>query len=153
MKGNLATTLQLHGTGSQSDGSSLIGRKYLVRDAKYGHPIGEYDNPDEAKNAMLARPYSKVTSQPDIAQTPAVRDLARKRLVKTNPDVDAGGQVSGRHKGSGKLVWECSNCGTGMYEKDIKKSSSGGAYCKECGAPKSETQEDRDKALQQRYKI
>lgn len=100
MRANMAATLALQATaaGSQSDGSSLVGRKYLVRDTKYGHPIGEYDNPDEAKTAMLSRPYSAITSQPNIAQTPQVRDLARKRLVKTNPDVDAGAKKKKRKR-------------------------------------------------------
>jgi len=108
MRGNLATTLALHGTaaGGQTDTSSFIGRKYVVRDTKYGHGIGEYDTPDQAEKASLARPYSKVTSQPDIAQTPKVRDIARKRLVRMNPDVDAGGIGSGRHKTSTRSAKE-----------------------------------------------
>src|ERR1039458_9015660 len=33
-----------------------------------------------------------------VTDTPQVRDMARRRLVKTSPDVDAGGPGSGRHK-------------------------------------------------------
>ncbi len=90
MKANMETTLALQATaaGSQTDSSSMVGRKYKVVDTKYGHVIGEYDDPEEANTAMLARPYSKIVSTPDIAQTPAVRDIARKRLVQTNPDID-----------------------------------------------------------------
>jgi hypothetical protein len=74
--------------GGQTDSSSFIGRKYVVQDIRYGHLIGEYDTPEEAEHASLARPYSKVMSQPNPAQTPEVRDIARRRAVKTNPDVD-----------------------------------------------------------------
>lgn len=74
--------------GGQTDSSSLIGRKYQVVDTKYGHVISEHDDPDEAEHAAQARPYSKVLSHPNPAMTPEVRDIARQRLVKTNPDVD-----------------------------------------------------------------
>lgn len=102
MKAKLETTMKLGvkatAAGGQTDSSSLIGRKYRVVDTKYGHDIGEYDTPSEAEKAMLARPYSKIMSHPDLSTTPEVRDLARKRLVKTSPDIDAGGLGSGRHK-------------------------------------------------------
>jgi len=71
----------------QTDSSSLIGRKYRVVDTKYGFTMSEYDNPEEAEHAAQARPYSKVMSEPNPAQTPEVRDIARRRLVQTNPDV------------------------------------------------------------------
>lgn len=80
--------LQATAAGGQTDSSSFIGRKYRVVDTNYGHYVGEYDDPEEAERAALARPYSKVVSNPDPAQTQEVRDMARKRLVKTNPDVD-----------------------------------------------------------------
>lgn len=49
--------------------------------------------------------------------------------------ISAGGPGSGRkgHNSSSKLVWECKNCGTGMYKKDIAKGW-GKTACKECGA-------------------
>lgn len=72
----------------QTDSSSFIGRKYRVVDTKYGHYISEHDNPEDAERAAQARPWSKVLSEPDPAQTQEVRDIARQRLVKTNPDVD-----------------------------------------------------------------
>ncbi len=72
----------------QTDSSSFVGRKYRVVDTKYGHYISEHDNPEEAEKAAQARPWSKVLSEPDPAQTQEVRDIARQRLVKTNPDVD-----------------------------------------------------------------
>lgn len=91
MKAKMEETIALYGTaaGSQTDSSSLVGRKYKVVDTKYGHIIGEYDFPEDAERAAQARPYSRViTSEPSIVQTPAVRDIARQRLVKTNPDID-----------------------------------------------------------------
>jgi len=87
VNGKLQPYFKLDSAG-QSDSSSFIGRKYTVVDTKYGHYISEHDNPDEAENAARARPYSKVVSQPRPENTPAVRDMARQRLVKTNPDVD-----------------------------------------------------------------
>lgn len=74
--------------GGQTDSSSFIGRKYTVVDTKYGHYISEHDNPEDAERSARARPYSKVVSQPRPENTPQVRDMARRRLVKTNPDVD-----------------------------------------------------------------
>ena|SRR5580765_6179902 len=74
--------------GGQTDSSSFIGRKYTVVDTKYGHYISEHDTPDAAEKSARARPYSKVISQPRLENSPVVRDMARRRLVKTNPDVD-----------------------------------------------------------------
>lgn len=74
--------------GGQTDSSSLIGRKYRVVDTRYGHVISEHNTPDEAEYAARARPYSKVLSEPEPSQTQEVRDMARRRLVKTNPDID-----------------------------------------------------------------
>lgn len=74
--------------GGQTDSSSLVGRKYQVVDTKYGHVISEHDNPEEAETAARARPWSKVVSYPNPANTQKARDMARQRLVKTNPDVD-----------------------------------------------------------------
>lgn len=79
---------KMKGAGGQTDSSSFIGRKYQVVDTKYGHVISEHDNPQDADHAAQARPYSKVLSQPNPAMTPEVRDIARQRLVKTNPDTD-----------------------------------------------------------------
>lgn len=74
--------------GGQTDSSSFIGRKYIVQDHPgYGHYIGEYDTPEEAEHASRTRPYSRVISRPRPENTPEVRDMARQRLVKTNPDV------------------------------------------------------------------
>lgn len=80
---------KMKGAGGQTDSSSFIGRRYRTVDIKYGHEIGEYDNPEEAEHAAQARPWTKVLSEPNPAQTPEVRDIARRRLVKVNPDVDA----------------------------------------------------------------
>ena len=74
--------------GGQTDSSSFVGRKYTVVDTHYGHPISEWDDPDSAEKAATGRPYSKVLSRPLPQFTPKVRDMARQRLVKTNPDVD-----------------------------------------------------------------
>ena len=67
--------------------------------------------------------------------------------------VQAGGPGSGRHKGDGKEVWNCSNCGMGMYEKDIKRDKTNATSCKECGHPRGETQEERDRALRKKWKL
>lgn len=76
--------------GGQTDSSSFIGRKYKVQDHPgYGHFIGEYDDPEEAEHAARTRPYSRVISWPEPTKTPAVRDMARARQVKTNPDIDS----------------------------------------------------------------
>ena len=85
------TTMFGQAAGGQTDSSSFVGRKYYVQDnpaVGYGHVISEHDNPEDAERAMLARPNSKVTSRPLPQFTPEVRDRARQRLVKTNPDVD-----------------------------------------------------------------
>ena len=79
---------KLKGAGGQTDSSSFIGRKYRVVDTKYGHEISEHDNPEDAEHTAQARPWSKVLSEPNPAQTPEVRDIARQRLVKTNPNID-----------------------------------------------------------------
>jgi hypothetical protein len=79
---------KIKGAGGQTDSSSFVGRRFTVVDTKYGHVISEHDNPEDAEHAAQARPWSKVLSQPNPAQTPEVRDIARQRLVKTNPDVD-----------------------------------------------------------------
>lgn len=74
--------------GGQTDSSSFIGRKWKTQDIKYGHYLGEYDSPEEAEKAARARPYTRVVSWPEPTRTQQVRDIARKRIVKTNPDVD-----------------------------------------------------------------
>lgn len=86
---NLAATVAMKKKlrAGQSDSSSFVGRKYRVVDTRYGHEISEHDNPEDADHAAQARPYSKVLSYPNPAQTPEVRDIARRRLVQTNPDV------------------------------------------------------------------
>lgn len=74
--------------GAQTGGSSMVGRKYRVIDSRYGDVISEHDDPDSARIASRARPYSKIISWQTPAVTPVVKDLARRRMVKTNPDVD-----------------------------------------------------------------
>lgn len=89
MRGNLNTTLALHCEGSgQTDSSSFIGRKYTTVDTKYGHEVGEYNTPDEAERAQLARPYTKIKSTPEVWQTQQARDVARKTKIfpQQNPD-------------------------------------------------------------------
>lgn len=83
---NLKSQIALQ--GGQTDGSSLMGRKYQVVDTKYGHVISEHDNWMEAEQAARARPYSKIKSFPNPENGQNLKDIARKRLVKTNPDVD-----------------------------------------------------------------
>lgn len=66
-------------------------------------------------------------------------------------DVKAGGPGSGRKPGLKELVWECQHCGTGMYGKDIKRSSFYSENCKECGEPKGTGPEDTDRENEKRY--
>lgn len=87
---------------------------------------------------------------PDMQKAEAV--MSGKSFIE--PDLLAGGPGSGRHSGyKHKLVYECKNCGHGVYQKDIKKSPPSATHCPECGAPKNETQGDRDKQLQDRYRL
>lgn len=81
------TDFKADAAGGQTDSSSLVGRNYWVVD-RYGHAIGEYDNPDEAERAAQMSPWHKVVSKAKATQSQQVRDIARQRLVKTNPDVD-----------------------------------------------------------------
>lgn len=68
--------------------SSFVGRKYQVQDTKYGNVISEHDDPEEAEYAARARPYSKVISTPTAENSQKLKDIARRRQVKTNPDTD-----------------------------------------------------------------
>jgi len=72
---------------SQSGGSSQLGRRWKVVDTKYGHTVSDHSTYDEAENASLARPYSKVVSYQTPSETPEVMEIARQRMVQTNPDV------------------------------------------------------------------
>lgn len=72
----------------EHESGGFTGRKYRVVDTRYGHDVSEHDFPGDAERAARARPFSKVVSQPNRDTTPALRDIARRRMVKTNPDVD-----------------------------------------------------------------
>lgn len=87
MKLNDQLGMMAAAAGGQTDTSSLIGRKYYVLD-RYGHVSGEYDDPAEAEKAAQMSPWHRVVSRARATQTQEVRDIARQRLVKTNPDVD-----------------------------------------------------------------
>ena len=87
MKLNAQIELTADAAGGQTDTSSFVGRKYYVVD-RYGHAAGEYDDPDEAERAAQMNPWHKVVSKAKATQTQELRDIARQRLVKTNPDVD-----------------------------------------------------------------
>jgi hypothetical protein len=80
---NLSQAIQLYGTAG-----GVSGQKWYVVDKGYGHVISEHESEEEAKKASLARPYSKVLSNPEQIDTPEIRDIARKRMVRHNPDVD-----------------------------------------------------------------
>lgn len=80
--------LKAQAAGGQTDSSSFIGRKLRVVDTRYGHAISEHDNPEDAERAARARPYSKVVSWPRPENSQKLRDMARARAVKTNPDID-----------------------------------------------------------------
>lgn len=55
-----------------------------------GRIINEYKTREEAERAAQARPFTKMVEGPmPEDDTPRLRDLARRRLVRTNPDVDA----------------------------------------------------------------
>lgn len=46
---------------------------------------------------------SSLVDSPDtVTDTPKVRDMARRRLSKSNPDIDSGGVGSGRHSEGGR---------------------------------------------------
>ena len=106
---NLKAAIEINAdaaAGTTSMGSNLTGRKYWVTSKNYGNSpaarfprvqdgqvtSGPYDDPQEAEKASQAMPYTKVSSAPQLEQTPAVRDIARKRAVRTSPDVDAKGK-------------------------------------------------------------
>lgn len=72
---------------SQSDNAAFVGKKYRTQDTKYGHLINEYDDEGEAHKASLARPYTRVLSQPEPKHTEKSRAMARRRAAKVNPDV------------------------------------------------------------------
>ena len=88
LKEQIALRAGQEAAGAQTGGSSMIGRKYRVVDTRYGYVISEHDDPDSARHAMRARPYSKIISEQTPSETPEVKDLARRRMVWTNPDVD-----------------------------------------------------------------
>lgn len=88
-------------TGGQGS-SSLIGRKYYVVNRNDGtspaarYPqkydsrvVSEHNNPEDAEKASLAMPYTRVMSEPRREETPEIRDIVRRRAVRTNPDVDS----------------------------------------------------------------
>jgi len=88
-------------TGGQGQGSE-IGRKYYVvlkhdgsspashYPQKYdGKVVSEHNTPEEAETASLAMPYTRVQSEPRREETPEIRDIVRKRMVRTNPDIDS----------------------------------------------------------------
>lgn len=85
MKLNEAVELQ---ADIEHESGGFTGRKYRVVDTRYGHDVSEHDFPGDAEKAARARPFSKVVSTPNRATTPALRDMARSRMVKTSPDVD-----------------------------------------------------------------
>jgi hypothetical protein len=94
---NLKTTIALSQSarkkgitegGGQTDSASFVGKRYRTVDTHYGHYIGEYDNPEEAEHAARARPFTKVLSYPVPAQMPKVRNTARRKALKKNPDTD-----------------------------------------------------------------
>lgn len=87
MKLNAQIELTADAAGGQTDTSSLVGRKYYVVD-RYGHVSSEHDDPDEAEHAAQMNPWHKVVSQARATQSQQVRDIARQRLVQTNPDVN-----------------------------------------------------------------
>lgn len=102
----LKAAMELHAgaaAGTTSFGSNLVGRKFWVVSTRYGNSparkfptvqdgrvfSGPYDTLEEAQRASQGIPYSRVESQPQLEETPEVRDMVRTRMVKTNPDVDA----------------------------------------------------------------
>ena len=71
----------------QTDENAFIGKKLRVQDTKYGHLISEHDNESSAKQAMLARPYSRILRHREPNQTAEFRNKTRKKVVNTNPDI------------------------------------------------------------------
>lgn len=72
---------------SQTDENAFVGKKFKVQDTKYGHYTSEHDDKKTADIASLARPYSRVLTQPEPSQVQKNRDKTRKKLVEGNPDV------------------------------------------------------------------
>src|SRR5271157_4467616 len=72
---------------SQTDNAAFIGKKYRTQDTKYGHILGEYDSSEEAFAASLARPYTRVLKHAEPGQLQKNRDKARRKAIRTNPDV------------------------------------------------------------------
>lgn len=65
----------------QKDNAAFTGKPFRTVDTKYGHYIGEYDSEEEANQAALARPYTRVLKHVDPSQSQDVRDLNRKAHV------------------------------------------------------------------------
>ena len=87
-----------------------------------------------------------------ITDTPKVRDIARRRMVKTNPDIDAGGPGSGRHKGSGKSERDTVDSKaldkikkiSQMTQKQYIKSQYGRQYTDSMGRPEEWTGKEHE---------
>jgi hypothetical protein len=80
--------LSLADNKGQSDSSVFSGKKYRTQDTKYGHYIGEYDTEEEAKQAALSRPYTRVLSHPDPSKVQENRDKSIEKVIKFNPDME-----------------------------------------------------------------
>lgn len=91
---NLAQSVQLFANGRdanatpQKDNAGMAGKPWRVVDRNYGHVISEWDTYDEAKNAMDARPESKILHQPVVDQLQKTRVNALRKLIRENPDID-----------------------------------------------------------------
>lgn len=72
----------------QKDNSAMEGKPFRVLDQGYGHVISEHDTYEDAYKAMMARPGSKILTQPELPQTQQNRDKVTQHSQEHNPDVD-----------------------------------------------------------------
>ena len=99
----LADSISLYGSqianreSSQKDNAAFVGKPYRVVKQSgpggpgYGHVISEWDTYDEAWNAMMASPGTRIETQPDIQQTQENRNKVLEHSQQHNPDLDAEG--------------------------------------------------------------
>lgn len=104
---NLAQSISLYGQlesteTPQKDNSAMVGKPFRVVDTQswgYGNIISEWDTEEEAKKASMARPGSKVITDPQIEQTQENRDKVTAFTQGTNSDVDGSSDkcACGKH--------------------------------------------------------
>lgn len=84
---NLKQTLFLYAETPQKDNAAMVGKPWRVVDQGYGHVISEWDTEEQANNAMMARPDSKVIRNVQLDQTQSNRDAVLEHSQNNNPDI------------------------------------------------------------------